>query len=91
MEEHERRATQVIGSEARDAPRDQSGHMLHEQLVLLQVGENRKRVREKSDALGAAVTQCKFLKMLTWTRSPSRAPCSELGILEGTTERPVAK
>ena len=61
MEEHERRVTQVIGSQARD----QRGHMLHEQHVLLQAAENRKKVLAKSDALGAAVTQCKFSKMLT--------------------------
>ena len=36
MEESERRVTQVIGSDARDAPHGQKKHMLHEHQVLLQ-------------------------------------------------------
>ena len=42
MEEHGRRVTQVIGSEARGAPRGQRSHMLHEHQVPLQNGEREK-------------------------------------------------
>ena len=54
MEENERRATQVIGSDAQDAPRCQKKHMLNEHQVLLQAGDTEK----ESGALGATVTQC---------------------------------
>ena len=46
MEESERRATQVIGSEARDAPRGQKKHVLHEHQVLLQAGDRENEVVE---------------------------------------------
>ena len=39
LEEHERMVAQVIGSEARDAPRGQRSLMLLEHQVLLQAGE----------------------------------------------------
>ena len=39
LEENERRVAEVIGSEARDAPRDQRSHMWHDHQVLLKAGE----------------------------------------------------
>ena len=42
MEENERRVTQVIGSEARDALRGQRSQMLHEPHVLLHARERKK-------------------------------------------------
>ena len=39
MDEHERRVAQVIGSEARDAPRGQRSFLLHDNQVLVQAGE----------------------------------------------------
>ena len=43
MEESERRATQVIGSNARDAPRGQKKHVLHEHQVLLLQARDREK------------------------------------------------
>ena len=70
------------GTSARDVPRVQRRHML-------QVGE-REKIREKSDALRAAVAQCKLPKILTWTRRSTRAKYTQLGIPGSTTESPVA-
>ena len=61
-EEHERRMTQVIGSEARDALRGYRSHMSQKH----RVGEREKKktVLQKTDALGATVTHCKLSKIL---------------------------
>ena len=61
----EMRATQVIESEARGASRGQRNHMSHEKSSTSPCGRKRKRVRKKSDALVAAVTQGKISKNLT--------------------------
>ena len=65
MEEHERRVAELIESEARDAPRCQRSNLLHEHPVLLSSRRKRRKVREKPDALGAAVTHCVLSKILT--------------------------
>ena len=84
MEENERTvAAQVIGSEARNALRGQRSHVLHEHHVLLQVGDRNKGVREKADALGTAVAQCKLSTIL---RSSTKATYTKLGMPGGTGE-----
>ena len=42
LEDNERRVAQVTGSEARDAPRGQRSHKLHEHQVLLKAGGKQK-------------------------------------------------
>ena len=88
MQENEKKVAQVIGSEARDALRGQRSKMLHEHQALLQAGEGEKKFVKSHTHLNLqshSVTSHK--KILTRSRSSTRANYTKLGIPGSTLDR----
>ena len=64
-------------------------HLVEEAMCSMNIKEKGRRVREKPDAQGATVTHCKLSKILTWSRSSTRANHTQLGIPGGATKSQV--